>query len=1488
MMAAYQQRAVSHTGNRPVSDQPGLFTLIRQRSDSLPEARHLRHIRRELDLDSDLDRCSGDENAFLRTDEAKQWKADRGPHRNRQHRSPPEAQGTQGTGLLPARGEVVVISTEPMGSPTPVRDVGSSQPTALTHIPWTNWSCWDYKHALEITGENLEDLLAYDDLFLDYFNAFLALPVFPQALYYNRLTGAFEELPGSRPGSREDSLPYGVTDEERDAMLQWARKERLPLFLSTQLFREFKLCKLLLRPLDDRYSASRGSSHNIRGYSRQSESYISSLSNSADNSANDVDDEDFNYEGHYNATQLFKYQRPGSRAISVPAPLHLGEVYHDEEERGSTTTHTHTTSKTASYKYRAKRDREEDPDLRLELHDPPPYPRESTVTFDPETADPESKSLHSHSRRSSRLARRQRQANAPQSDAEAAFLRHARVLSAPINYDDYMRHPYRDFDMMFGEDEPEPDGNVYVAFDDEGASEAQTETDVKNLEGRLKMTFQQLKEHTLGQFQGMEDFKVFLSGTAGKQLVNFWLDCEYFKDSMEKFDAVAIVEERNRLFRDIQDKFKIHLTKDAKEQISKAASNANLSHSIFIRTQYDVLRRLRAYWVSRYLHHMEREKRISESAPLSNRWIVGDASLKDTYSFFPSINLVSSMPVRPDDVLTYTRTKNWESVSKGGRRLDDRVTSAKYRAAPVPAAYSGILGFATMPKPRPLRAIKERFVVALAADKMAGGPFERFLEEQPDMSLLSKLLFWQDVTEYLAAEDRSADRMLRMCNAWSIFNRYIADDSDFNILMSVSDRNTIHNALMAANDHVDSVVFHTAKQHAVEHLEEAWIRFLKEDLKIFLDSRTQPEGLSPPGTAAIEIVLTNNEVIITRPRPWQKTFGTTESQRRCKGGLSLEDMDEDQRAIVRAQRREARKEMERERRKAIRAAYKRLRDSKKKPGDLVRSAGTSKKDDEMDYEESGEKKSARPPPPFNEVIANKAIMSNFKKHLIESEEKDVLSSVQLFSDIETFLSYGTNKKEAQRREQHANVIQKTYLDANGKKKVELPDKIRHKLHEKERPKTAVMKEIQHTLHGKIDEHFKSYLMNKAEEQGMEPGELVKLSQAELSMRLGTDASMGNWKKSKGKGKDGDMDRENTHPSVRITISKLEKKSRRVHFAREGTETSGYTESTDYTYLSSQDDSSTTTPRGQTGSSQMIARPKRARFNTKTGRAQPHKDDREEFYRALKACASGTMSMQMLYFYKYLVKHNEEDNMPLIDKDLFFYIEIQKFKECSHQFSDEELLKRKVQSIIECFLESYTSPTLQVDINNELHQKTLRAAQRYVQSKDVFSNIFDEAQLAVFKELLPYWAGFRKSFSPPEDNSKKPVTKYQKMLKKRLEQIENYVIPPSEFRLPQIPEGAIAAFTFSLSDGVKLRPQSPMSDTASELNGSMAGSSRAERRRRRSSQMSEHSVGHREISLASIPESQLSGPSSVQSYVPLRRALPGLSKSSTEGSDTLVA
>ena len=67
------------------------------------------------------------------------------------------------------------------------------------------------------------------------------LQVFPQAMYYNRLTGAFEEVQTGEDCGRssifDSGLPYGITDDERDAMLNWARKERLPLFLRWQATR---------------------------------------------------------------------------------------------------------------------------------------------------------------------------------------------------------------------------------------------------------------------------------------------------------------------------------------------------------------------------------------------------------------------------------------------------------------------------------------------------------------------------------------------------------------------------------------------------------------------------------------------------------------------------------------------------------------------------------------------------------------------------------------------------------------------------------------------------------------------------------------------------------------------------------------------------------------------------------------------------------------------------------------------------------------------------------------------------------------------------------------------------------------------------------------------------------------------------------------------------------------------------------------------------
>ena len=121
-----------HTTLEPENDQQ-----VRFRADSFPEPRHLRRLRRELDLDSDLDRksrYSKPEDAFLQTPEAKMWKADKWLQKGFKH--------------IEASDGEVLVSREAMEPPTPARDVASSVTLTLTHIPYTNWTRWSYGKGL--------------------------------------------------------------------------------------------------------------------------------------------------------------------------------------------------------------------------------------------------------------------------------------------------------------------------------------------------------------------------------------------------------------------------------------------------------------------------------------------------------------------------------------------------------------------------------------------------------------------------------------------------------------------------------------------------------------------------------------------------------------------------------------------------------------------------------------------------------------------------------------------------------------------------------------------------------------------------------------------------------------------------------------------------------------------------------------------------------------------------------------------------------------------------------------------------------------------------------------------------------------------------------------------------------------------------------------------------------------------------------------------
>ena len=151
-----------------------------------------------------------------------------------------------------------------------------------------------------------DELLSLDDIFVEYFNEFLQSGIFVQKIEYHRQLNTFVEKnhdPSLANGDeiaviddekrRNDvdsrSIYSGFSDfiqldeiperTEKNAarlqkhrqvqMMEWAKAERLGLFWRTELYRQYKLCKLLLRPLTIEKEGSEHSSQGIGGYSRQ-------------------------------------------------------------------------------------------------------------------------------------------------------------------------------------------------------------------------------------------------------------------------------------------------------------------------------------------------------------------------------------------------------------------------------------------------------------------------------------------------------------------------------------------------------------------------------------------------------------------------------------------------------------------------------------------------------------------------------------------------------------------------------------------------------------------------------------------------------------------------------------------------------------------------------------------------------------------------------------------------------------------------------------------------------------------------------------------------------------------------------------------------------------------------------------------------------------------------------------------------------------------
>ena len=84
------------------------------------------------------------------------------------------------------------------------------------------------------------------------------------------------------------------------------------------------------------------------------------------------------------------------------------------------------------------------------------------------------------------------------------------------------------------------------------------------------------------------------------------------------------------------------------------------------------------------------------------------------------------------------------------------------------------------------------------------------------------------------------------------------------------------------------------------------------------------------------------------------------------------------------------------------------------------------------------------------------------------------------------------------------------------------------------------------------------------------------------------------------------------------------------------------------------------------------------------------------------------------------------------RDIEFWIEVQRYKDMHHRHSSTSLIRKKIDTIIDCFLDSTVFPKVQVSVPNDIAHKITES--RY----DLGPYIFRQAQTIVTKVLCNLW------------------------------------------------------------------------------------------------------------------------------------------------------
>ena len=106
------------------------------------------------------------------------------------------------------------------------------------------------------------------------------------------------------------------------------------------------------------------------------------------------------------------------------------------------------------------------------------------------------------------------------------------------------------------------------------------------------------------------------------------------------------------------------------------------------------------------------------------------------------------------------------------------------------------------------------------------------------------------------------------------------------------------------------------------------------------------------------------------------------------------------------------------------------------------------------------------------------------------------------------------------------------------------------------------------------------------------------------------------------------------------------------------------------------------------------------------------------------------------FHRFLKLRNQPGQF--LPNDLYFYDEVQKYKQLYHMHAEDKLIQEKVIHIIQIFLNDHQrNPSLRIDINPDIAEKILE------HRRELGPYLFRDAQFTVFRVLLKQWDTYQR-------------------------------------------------------------------------------------------------------------------------------------------------